>query len=91
MTSSSNAICSISLEKERPFDPKEVSNVGKQISTFVLPFVGDVHIPMSRQTENIMQTTFECNYEAMSLIHNFVYETQAYDQTYGVVIDFNRL
>ena len=87
----SSAICSISFQKNKPFETIERLEIERELSAFVKPFSKEILLDATLASEDVLQTTFACSISALSAIHNHLYHTMRYDEQYSVAIDFNQL
>lgn len=85
---SSSSLCSITLHKKSAIHKDEAALLKHEINSFVSPFVNET---FSTHKGKSMQISFECNNQALPLLHDYLFCTKAYDEQYSVDVDFKRL
>ena len=87
MTSSS-ALCSITLHKPSTIPKDEAALLKHEITSFVSPFVNETFTSHKGKS---VQISFECNHQALPLLHDYLFSTKAYDEQYSLDVNFKRL
>ena len=85
---SSSSLCSITLRKNSNIYKDEAALLKHEIESFVSPFVNETY---STHKGKSMQISFECNHQALPLLHDYLFCTKAYNEEYSVDVDFKRL
>lgn len=87
----SSSYCTIHFAKAGAFTGDELYDIRHDLETFTAPLHKNESFRTENNDDRQLKFTFECNSQALSLIHDHLFCERAYEDDYSVTVDFNRL
>lgn len=86
-----SSYCTIYFAKAGSFTGDELYDIRHDLETFTAPLHQNETFKTENNDDRQLKFTFECNSQALSLIHDHLYRERSYEDDYSVTVDFYRL
>ena len=83
--------CTIQFARAGAFEGDELFDIKHDIQTFLQPVVLRDTLRERLNDERQLYYTFECNIQALPIIHAFLFISRDYDDRYSVTVDYVNL